>query len=143
IFNKIKYPVIIAGKAPHESIVQQAAKCGNIKLIPNPDNEEMDRIISDAHISVLYTFQDTGMKLKLLASLHCSRHCIANSQMVKNTGLEELCSIRDSGEEIINEINFLMKRPFETSDVEHRKIILSVDYSNAENAEKLKLISYL
>ncbi len=53
-----------------------------------------------AQINVLPTFQATGIKLKLLMALYTGRHCIVNQPMVDNTGLEELCSIQNTAEEM-------------------------------------------
>ena len=52
--------------------------------------------MENAHINLLFTFQSTGIKLKLLNSLYRGRFVLVNHKMVNNTGLERLCVIEDN-----------------------------------------------
>jgi hypothetical protein len=142
IFNDLEVPLIIAGSKPHRLLKDVVSKFENIELISNVNTEKIYELISNAQINILPTFQSTGIKLKLLASLFIGRHCIVNTPMVKNTGLEELCSVKDSVNEIKNEIIRLMKIPFTSDDIERRKKILRNNgFSNNFNINKLcKLI---
>lgn len=137
VFGKIKRKVIIAGKNPPDSLIQKIKKFPNIQLISNPENEQMEAIIQDAHISLLPTFQDTGLKLKLLASLFSGRFCIANTPMIHKTGLEHLCHLADTPEEMIRLINLLFDQNFTSEEIEKRKIILEDAFSNYRNALKI------
>jgi len=78
VFNKIDKPVIIAGKNPADSLIQKTGRFSHIKLLANPEMNEMENLIRDAQICILPKFQDTGLKLKLLASLFSCRSCISN-----------------------------------------------------------------
>lgn len=53
------------------------------------------KLIQEAHINLLPTFQNTGIKLKLLNALFNGRFCIVNSMMTEHTGLEKYCEIAD------------------------------------------------
>ena len=75
--------------------------------------------------------------LKLLAALFNGRHCIVNSPMVENTGLENLCSIKNTASEMIEEINRLIQLPFDTVQKTLRAAILLENFSNAKNIQKL------
>jgi hypothetical protein len=86
---------------------------------------------------VLPTFQATGIKLKLLAALYIGRFCVVNSPMVVNTGLESLCSIKDSSETMAKEIVTLFETPFDMAEKQKREAILNTAFSNVENAKKL------
>lgn len=134
VFSKIDYPVIIAGKNPRKSII---AKTKNIEIVSNPDENEMQNLIQNAHIIILHSFQNTGIKLKLLSSLYAGRFCIANSTIIENTDLESICSINDSPENIITEIGNLFERDFTTDEINNRKNILYKHFSNTENANKI------
>jgi hypothetical protein len=137
VFNKLEKPVIIAGKNPNNKLIRRIAKFSHIQLVANPEGEQMEKLIQDAQICVLPTFQDTGLKLKLLASLFSGRFCIANSPMVHKTGLEHLCHIADTPDEMIVKINELFEQDFLAEEIEKRKLILEDIFSNRLNAIKI------
>ena len=101
----------------------------------------MDTLLSNAQLNILTTFQNTGIKLKLLAALYRGRHCIVNSQMVENTDLESLCIVADSKNEIKAKINELFTKPFNETEVLKRQQILDEKFSTNKSA--LKLIDIL
>ncbi|HLN74845.1 MAG TPA: hypothetical protein VK205_16255 [Prolixibacteraceae bacterium] len=137
VVDKINFPVIIAGKDPSESLVQKISLHANVRLIANPNQQEMESLIENAHISLIPTFQDTGIKLKLLASLFSGRFCITNSMMTDNTGLEHLCYKADSPEEMIEAVNVVLLKEFTVEDIEKRKQVLDESFSNHQNAMKI------
>lgn len=137
VLGKISFPVIIAGKNPSGTLVQKIKSFPSIQLIPNPSNEQMENLIEEAHICLLPTFQNTGIKLKLLASLFSGRYCIANSMMIDNTGLEHLCHRADTSDEMIEAINKLFLMDFRDEDIEKRKLVLNESFSNHQNAMKI------
>lgn len=137
VFPKITQNVIIAGKNPQERLVQKVKAANHIQLISNPGNEEMESLIENAQICLLPTFQDTGLKLKLLASLFSGRFCIANSPMIRKTGLEHLCHLADTSAEMIGSINKLFVQDFTNEEIKKRKIILEDVFSNRNNALKI------
>jgi hypothetical protein len=137
VFGKISQSVVIAGKNPPGRLVQKIKQLPNIQLISNPENDQMEALIQDAHISLLPTFQDTGLKLKLLASLFSGRFCIANTPMIHKTGLEHLCNPADSPEQMIRLINELFDQDYTSEEIEKRKIILEDAFSNRRNALKI------
>ena len=134
VFSKISQPVIIAGKNPSERLAHKIQKLVNIKLISNPENEQMENLIQNSHICLIPTFQDTGLKLKLLASLFSGRFCIANTPMIHKTGLEHLCHHADTPEEMVDCVNELFELDFTSEEIEKRKLILEDTFSNRLNA---------
>jgi len=134
VFTKTGHPVIIAGKNPSEHLIRKISQHSNIQLISNPESNEMEALIQNSHISLLPTFQDTGLKLKLLASLFSGRFCIANTPMIHKTGLEHLCHLADTPEEMIRLINELFNQDFTLEEIGKRKIILEDAFSNRSNA---------
>lgn len=137
VFSQINHQVIIAGKNPSGKLQRMVADYRNIKLIANPKDETMNRLIADSHIITLFTFQDTGIKLKLLSSLYAGKFCIVNSLMVNNTGLEDLCIVRNKAEDIIEAINRYFTTDFTTQMIEDRRKILSANFSNQQNVKTL------
>lgn len=141
VIPKIKQRVIIAGKNPSGKLSQAIRSLPNVGLIANPEADQMDELIRHAQICILPTFQDTGLKLKLLASLFSGRFCIANSPMIHKTGLEHLCQLADTPEEMIGAINVLFDQEFTSEEIEKRRVILEDDFSNHRNA--LKILQFM
>jgi hypothetical protein len=129
--------VIIAGKNPDPRLEDRIRKLTNIQLISNPELEQMENLIRDSHICLIPTFQDTGLKLKLLASLFSGRFCLTNTPMVHKTGLEHLCHVADKADEMICLINKLFDQDFPLEEIEKRKVILEDAFSNRRNAMKI------
>lgn len=141
VFNNLNVPLIIAGMQPSTILIKTISNHKNIRLVVNPSEEEMIEFQQNAHVNILPTFQQTGIKLKLLSSLYQGRFCIVNSPMVINTGLEDLCIIADSAADMKNEITKLFERPFEEAEIKKRQILLSNVYSNSINVQNvIKLI---
>jgi hypothetical protein len=137
VLHKVAHPIVIAGKNPGAKLVKKIARFPQIQLVINPDNDQMEQIIRDSQLCLLPTFQDTGLKLKLLASLFSGRHCLVNTPMVHKTGLEHLCYIADKPSEIIILINQLMEKDFSANEIQKRKEILEDAFSNCCNANTI------
>jgi len=137
VFPKVNFEIVIAGKNPSTPLVKKILRNPKIQLISNPQLGQMEELIRNAHICLIPTFQDTGLKLKLLASLFSGRFCLTNSPMVHKTGLENMCHVADNPEEIIAMINKLFEEDFTAEEIENRKIILEDSFSNRHNAMKI------
>lgn len=137
VFSKTKIPFIIAGRKPSQELIAAAERYRNIRIKANINTAEIDELIRNAQINVLPTFQATGIKLKLLAALFNGRHCIVNTPMVINTGLEELCVIRDNPAEMVGEVNSLFNQPFDMEEKQKREAVLLEKFSNTSNIKKL------
>lgn len=142
VFCNITYPVIIAGRNPDKSLFKLIKKFPNISITSNPSDIEMDEIISNAQIIILTTGQNTGIKLKLIASMFSGRHCIVNDNMIENTGLEKLCYLANTHQEIISTINNLWDKEICDQIINDRKQVLMSQFSNKVNANKLIKIIY-
>ncbi len=97
----------------------------------------MPELIREAQINLVHSFQPTGIKLKLLTALFNGRHCIANSEAVRNSGLESLCHVSQDAGKIKELVHQLMEIPFTDGDIMKRETILKKSYSNRENAKKI------
>ncbi|MEO5675064.1 MAG: glycosyltransferase [Chitinophagales bacterium] len=137
VFNNPGLKLLIAGNHPSPMLMELTKNKSNIEIRINPGEVEMMRLIRNAHINILPTFQNTGTKLKLLNALFNGRFVIVNSPMVENTGLEDLCIIRETAEDMAAAIRDLMQQSFSEAEIEKRKNILGVLYSNRKNAEKM------
>ncbi len=137
VFSKLKHTCVIAGMNPPSTLINAAKPYPNIQIEPNPSTERMNSLIEEAQIHALVTFQDTGLKLKLLNSLFAGRHVLVNSLMLAGSGLDSLCHLADSPEEMIRQCNKLMQIPFNAADIAERKNILFPAYDNKYQAKRL------
>ncbi|MDI9319528.1 MAG: glycosyltransferase [Phycisphaerales bacterium] len=137
VFADIHIPFVIAGKNPHPKIRAACASKPHISLIENPNDEMMNRMIGEAHIITLPTFQESGIKLKLLYALFAGRFVLTNPSMLYGTGLEELCTIAQNTEEFKQKILLLMTAEFNEVEIEKRKNKLLQFYSNLNNVLKI------
>ena len=127
---------------PPSTLLETAAPYSNITIEANPSNERMDYLTHEAQIHMLITFQDTGLKLKLLNSLFGGRYTIVNQKMVTGSGLDPLCHIANTPEEMIKTCNSLMKQPMTQELIEKRKEFLFPTYSNHQQGERLYKMIY-
>jgi hypothetical protein len=138
VFAKLPFKCVIAGLNPPAFLVSRAGSFSNVELIASPPEAEMNRLLREAQVHVLYTAQPTGLKLKLLNVLFKGRFVICNAHMVAGTGVMEnnglmLCN---SADEFIRRISTCMNRDFSEQEIAARKA-LTAGFDNAANAEKL------
>ena len=129
--------LVIAGLDPPRTLVRLAARKPNVRLVANPDDETMLHLIRHAHINLLITFQATGLKLKLLHSLHQGRFCLVNAAMVAGTGLDSLCELASDPGTFRTSIRMLLETEFTTDHIRQRETILSEQFSNKKNCKIL------
>lgn len=134
IFNDLPYKLIIAGNNPGKALKKAISKNSNVSLIADSDHIKINHLIAEAKINVLPTFQDTGIKLKLLNALYSGQHCLVNDFMVKGTGLEELCLIANTTGEWKQKIKELFNSPFDINETEKRNIVFNQRFNNITNA---------
>ena len=138
VFSKMaQVRCVIAGMSPAAVLTKAASRYDNITIVSNPSVETIDELIHTAQINLLMTFQDTGLKLKLLNSLFAGRHVVVNPMILAGSGLDELCHIADTSEKMIEICNELLKKPFTTDLCEKRQKLLYPDFSNEIQAEKI------
>lgn len=137
VFSKTNLAVKIAGLRPPDSLKRLIARYKNIQLIENPSDDEMVELIQNAHIIVMYTRQPTGLKLKLLHSLFSGRFCLVNSNMVAGTDLGQVCHIADTPNDFLAKIEKLRAMNFDDNQIDHRNMILTNNYSNFRNRDRI------
>ena len=154
VFRKLPYTCVIAGMNPSKKLIRVAAPYPNIRVEANPDKHRMEELIREAQINTLITFQDTGLKLKLLNSLFAGRHILVNPLMLAGSGLEPycaqagkmtdkepetepLCIIANTPSEMVQACEQLMRRPFSKQAIQVRKNALFPTYSNQAQGERL------
>lgn len=137
VFDKLEFPLIIAGNKPSKELRRAVNGHRHIQVLDGLSSAEMLSYISNAHINVLPTFQGTGIKLKLINSLYLGRHCLANSTMVNNTGLEKFCTVANTPGQFAKKLRELWKKPFNPVELSARRRYLEENFNNLVNARKL------
>lgn len=137
VFSHIKTALIIAGKNPSKRLTEKVKRNKNICLIGNPTETELNDLIAKAHIHVLPSFNNTGIKLKLINALYNGRHCVVNDAAVDGSGLEATCHAGKSGEAFASIITQLYRLPFAEEEIRLRKKLLLNIFNNKENARRL------
>ena len=129
------HQLIIAGRCPSQELLNEINQADNATLKNDVSNEEMESLIKNAQINLLRAFQPAGMKLKLLNALYKGRFVLVNSHMVKNTGLDELCTIVEEIKDVPSRIRELMQQDFDAAVIEKRRQMLDIQFSNVERAK--------
>lgn len=97
----VNHAIIIAGKNPKNSLIKASKQLENVKIISNPDDNHLSKLINEAQSHILWTNQNTGIKLKLLHALSSSGEVIVNNLMVEGTGLENFCTVINTEKSLI------------------------------------------
>ncbi len=132
----------IAGKRPDVQIVKRAENHPNVTVVADPDVEELQGLICQAQINLIITFQNTGIKLKLLNALFVGGYCIANTPAVYASELDEQVLIADDPEKIRSLIRQYIETLFTRALFDQRKNKIMIKYNNQVNAEKITRIIY-
>lgn len=130
LVEKSPLRLVLAGRNPSARLQQRVAQCPRATLISNPDNETMHRLLRDAQVNLLFTYQATGVKLKLMNALYEGRHCLANSTMLAGTPLADVCHVADTPQEQLAALSRLADRDFDENERENRiRLLAQLDLS--------------
>jgi hypothetical protein len=129
--------LVIAGLDPPEWLKRKAARHANIRIIENPSDQAMFRLIREAHINVMVTFQPTGLKIKLLNALFNGRHCLVNNEMVAGSSLGGLCEMASQPAEFRERLLHLFSLEFTRENISDRSARLQNLYANENNLKLL------
>jgi hypothetical protein len=136
VYKNTSYKFVISSNAKVKRISEEIRKYDNIFLEEIPTKEDLDILFDKAHINTLISFQKTGIKLKLLNTLYKGKHIIANSEMIEDTGLEDLCNLANSKDEILKKTAELFKEELSDLDVQKRSEKLE-NFNPTKSAEKI------
>lgn len=139
IYSKEKIPFVIAGKHVPGWINKLTAPYAHIKVYNNPTNDHLALLIKNAHVNLLPSFNNTGVKLKLLHALFEGRFCLTNSKGVQGSGISAGIYIADEPEKILTTIKELFTKPFTQKEIQEREF-LNVMYNNEKNALQLSVL---
>jgi glycosyltransferase involved in cell wall biosynthesis len=137
VFSKSSVPFVIAGKDPSRRLEHLAHINQNTCLVANPSAKEMQDMISKAHVHMIPSLNNTGIKLKLLNALFNGRHCLVNKATITGTGLEPFCHKAESAEDFIKQVKELYERLFTEQEAQQRQGLLQTEYNNEMNAKRI------
>ena len=137
VFNDLEIPFVIAGKNPSKKLQELAHRHKHTCIVANPGEKEMQDMICKAQIHVLPSFNNTGVKLKLLNALFNGRHCLVNPAGADGSRLENVCHIATDAASFKKAITTLYQQPFTEHEKEQRQGLLQTLYNNEENSKKL------
>jgi len=137
VFNELKIPFVIAGKNPSEKLTFLAHEHPHTCLVANPSDKELQDMIAKAQINILPSFNNTGVKLKLLNALFNGRHCLVNKAGVEGSGLDSICEIAEDADDFKTAISYLYEIPYDVSENDRRSNLLDELYNNQKNLEKI------
>jgi len=136
VFKNLDYPLVIASSFNNQSVENKIKKSPHIRFVKINAQADADALLADAHLNVMLTFQNTGIKLKLINTLFAGRFCLTNSTMVKDTGLESLCGVANTLNDFKNLVKTYKKEVFTSNDTIMRERYLA-DFNPLKNAQKL------
>lgn len=137
ITQRIRVPVVIAGKNPTKKLVEALKKHSHVKLIANPGAGEMEDLIVNAHINLLPSGNSEGFKLKLINSLFKGRFCLISGSQYAGTGIGEFCQMAFNTDDFIDKIERLFSIEFSNNEIIKREKLLSDQFSNSRSASLL------
>jgi hypothetical protein len=136
VFPELEIPFVIAGKNPSKKLLELTHANNYSCLVADPSENELQDMITKAHVHLLPSFINTGTKVKLLNTLYHGRHCVVNEATVAHTGLSEACHIASTANSFKEIVQQLFHQPFTLAEINLRKKLLEPKYNNNQNAIK-------
>ncbi len=133
VFARINFPFVIAGKNPSTELAVAVQQLPHGRLVANPDEEQMQQLIAQAHLHMLYTNQGTGIKLKLFNALYHGRFCVVNDVMLSGIGPVPGVVVANRPEEIVAEVSRLLSSDFDAEMIKQRADYFSHSFNNRNN----------
>ncbi len=135
VFSDLQHPFYIASAHLPKSLEKMITKYDHIHYKKLGDGQsDLQTLISNAHVNILYSKQATGTKLKVFYALYKGRFCIVNTNIVDDASILSLCEVANTKDEIIRSVNEAFKKDFEPNL--KRDEILH-EYTPMRQAEKL------
>ena len=137
IFNDIDVKLIISGRKPSKRLIAAVNKTSNILIESDLPSVDLTNLIINAQINIFPTSQSTGIKLKLINALYNGRHCIVNSKMITDKGIDKCCIVANSAEDIKKAVLEYANQELSLKNIINRKNLLKNNYYNKKNADNL------
>lgn len=132
-------PLIIAGFKPDDEILHAAREVGErVMVIDTPSDALLAELLAKAKVNLMFTFQPTGIKLKLINALNSAPGAIvANSDMVNDSRIKPLCFVSDTVDGQAELIGRFMKEDLSQEDLEKRRRVIRDIFSPEAGAKSI------
>ncbi|XMO87151.1 hypothetical protein AAFN75_02450 [Algibacter sp. AS12] len=134
VFKGINEPLIIASSKQVPLLIKKIKNHKHISFQLVSDDNHLNELIKNAQINVLYSFQQSGTKLKVFNALFKGRHCILNKNMIDDQAVLDVCHLAENKIEYENLVKNLFKMEFKVT--KERREALS-KYDAKHNAKEL------
>jgi len=136
IFREIyDFQLIIASNSRQDYISKKIEGLKNVAYVPIKNFEHLQQLLMDAQMNLIFSFQKSGTKLKLMNALYNSRFCIVNDNIMDDENVTQLCEFANTKEEIILKIREIQNQSY--TDYEKRRNILETQMNDVTNARSL------
>jgi len=136
VLKNTRFKLVIASSISHKKIKKACKQYRNVYWKNIVSHDQLQTLFAMAQVNLMFTYQATGIKLKLINALTQSRFVVVNNLMIAGTGLEHLCSVVNSKSEILKTIEGLMELDFTTKHRQQRKLLMN-NFNTEINAQKI------
>lgn len=137
ISNDCNIPIILAGKNPSNILLSKVKAYPNAKIISNPEDKLLHKLMIDAHIQVIASAQGTGVKLKTIGALFTAKWIISNENGLPDAKSADYCTVENDFSRYAAKINELAELEYPESLLQQRLEYARNKYSNQINAQNL------
>jgi hypothetical protein len=133
--KSIQTPLLIAGKNPDQLLVNKIQNQKNVKLFANPTDDKINELLAESKFNIALSFQETGMKIKIIHNLLKGNICLANEMMVKNLDIKNYVTLFTF--ENLKEI--LENAILNSDEIKNRKRVVQKMYDLKDNFKNTPL----
>lgn len=112
LFERLKYPLIIASGVLPQRLKKRIEKHDHINFVKLGNDVQVNELIANAHVNVLYSKQATGTKLKVFYSLYNGRFCIVNNNIVDDQRILQVCEVANTTDQYLERITNVFDTDF-------------------------------
>lgn len=134
VFKDLNYPLIIASSFLPKKLYKRVKNYKNITFDLILNESQLEKLIQNAQINTLYSFQKSGTKLKVFNALFNGRHCIVNKNIVDDPEIISICEVAENKKDYKIKVENLFQKEF--LDDKTRDAVLK-KYDSKLNAQKL------
>jgi hypothetical protein len=137
VASGIKMKLIVAGRKPSKALNRKLEKLHNVLLEIEPTDEKLESLIKDAHANVVWSSNDSGIKIKLVHALILGKFCIVNEQVVKGNSLGKYCRVLTDKSKLPAALQDVVQQEYNMDFHKIKLNYLNKHFSNKENALKI------
>lgn len=117
MFNDINFTLLIASNVSEKKFNKLFPKRSiNIKYEKIINDEHLDLLFEGAHVNTIFSYQNSGTKLKLINALYNSRFCLINDNMIDENSIKKICNVENDLLKYKKEIKTLILKDFKLTD---------------------------